>query len=121
MNARRNQVYNALFECKDSVITRLCPDRAISIEELDVELSEKNMPVYLCGDGYNITEKGFKQTTICDVPYRMRLASAYSVALCAINAFNNGEIMSDALLVPIYLRPSQAERERQERLSKEIN
>ena len=116
MNARRNQVYNALFECKDEVITRLCPDRAISIEELDSELADKNMPIYLCGDGYNITEKGFKATKITPVSYRMRLASAYGVALCAIKVHNNGETLSDGSLVPIYLRPSQAERERNERL-----
>lgn len=116
MNARRNQVYNALFECKDSVITRLTPDRALSIDELDGELAEKNMPVFLCGDGYEITEKGFKRTKAWNVPYRMRLASAYSVALCAFDAFNKGEVVSDAALVPIYLRPSQAERERNERL-----
>lgn len=116
MNARRNQVYNALFVCKDSIITRLTPDRAISIEELDNELAEKNMPVYLCGDGYTITEKGFEKTKICNVPYRMRLASAYSVALCALEASNNGATVSDSELVPIYLRPSQAERERNERL-----
>ena len=116
MNARRNQVYNALFECKDSVITRLTPDRAISIEELDSELAEKNMPVYLCGDGYGITEKGFVHTKVCNVPYRMRLASAYGVALCAIEAYNNKDVLNDASLVPIYLRPSQAERERNERL-----
>ena len=116
MNARRNQVYNALFECKDNEIARICPDRAISIEDLDKELADKNMPVYLCGDGYNITEKGFKATKITPVPYRMRLASAYSVALCAIKAYNNGETLNEASLVPIYLRPSQAERERNERL-----
>jgi tRNA threonylcarbamoyladenosine biosynthesis protein TsaB len=116
MNARRNQVYNALFECRDSVITRLCPDRAISIEELDAELAEKNLPVYLCGDGYTITKNGLKQTEICNFPYRMRLASAYSVALCALDSFNKGDVVDDASLVPIYLRPSQAERERNERL-----
>ena len=116
MNARRNQVYNALFECKDSVITRLTPDRALSIDELDAELAEKDMPVFLCGDGYEITEKGFKHTKVRNVPYRMRLANAYGVAICALDAFNKGNVVSDSDLVPIYLRPSQAERERNERL-----
>jgi tRNA threonylcarbamoyladenosine biosynthesis protein TsaB len=32
MNARRNQVYNALFECKNSKLTRLCEDRALLID-----------------------------------------------------------------------------------------
>ena len=88
----------------------------IGIEELDTELAEKNLPVYLCGDGYTITKNGLKQTKICNVPYRMRLASAYSVALCALDSFNKGDVVDDASLVPIYLRPSQAERERNERL-----
>lgn len=116
MNARRNQVYNALFECKDSVITRLSPDRAISIEELDKELANKGLPVYLCGDGYSITEQGFKLTKVSFVPYRLRLASAYGVSLCAYDQYVNGNTVNDAELVPIYLRPSQAERERNERL-----
>ena len=51
MNARRNQVYNALFECKNGEIERLCDDRALSIEELDEELSSMDKPIYLVGDG----------------------------------------------------------------------
>ena len=34
MDARRNQVYNARFQAGGGSLTRLCPDRAISIEEL---------------------------------------------------------------------------------------
>lgn len=116
MNARRNQVYNALFECLDGVIKRLTPDRALSIDELDEELAALNRPIYLCGDGYEITEKGFKKTKIGLVPFRQRLQSGYSVALCALQKIANGDTLTDAELVPIYLRPSQAERERNERL-----
>ena len=116
MNARRNQVYNALFECTDGKLKRLCPDRAISIEELDRELSLVDKPVYLCGDGYSITEIGFKLTKICFVPERQRLQSAYSVARCALEKYISGDTLNDAELVPIYLRPSQAERERNEKL-----
>jgi tRNA threonylcarbamoyladenosine biosynthesis protein TsaB len=116
MNARRNQVYNALFECDNGVITRLCPDRALSIEELDEELSRFESPIYLCGDGYSITEKGFNKTKIELVPDRIRLQSAYSVACCAYDKYVEGDVLSDAELVPVYLRPSQAERERNERL-----
>ena len=116
MNARRNQVYNALFECKDGILTRLCPDRALSIEGLDEELSGEDRPVYLVGDGYSITERGFKKTKVCFVPERMRYQSAYSVACVALDAFEAGKTLTDKELVPIYLRPSQAERERNERL-----
>ncbi len=116
MNARRNQVYNAIYECNNGVITRLCPDRALSIEELDEELADCEKQVYLCGDGYSITEKGFKKTRIHFVPERQRLQNAYSVACCALEKYKMGDTLTDAELVPIYLRPSQAERERNERL-----
>ncbi|MBE6583681.1 MAG: tRNA (adenosine(37)-N6)-threonylcarbamoyltransferase complex dimerization subunit type 1 TsaB [Ruminococcaceae bacterium] len=119
MNARRNQVYNALFESKDGIISRLCPDRAISIEELDNELNDNTLPVYLCGDGYDITVKASKKTRYQYVFERSRHQSAYSVALCAIEKYERGETLGDKELVPIYLRPSQAERERLERINSE--
>ena len=121
MNARRSQVYNALFECEGGNLKRLCDDRALAISELDEELAGKTEPIYLSGDGYEITEKGFKNTKISYVPERQRYQSAYSVAQIALQRYESGEYVDDAALVPIYLRPSQAERERQERLSKESN
>lgn len=116
MNARRNQVYNALFECNNGKITRLCPDRALSIDELDDELSKLGKKVYLSGDGYSITAKGFKKTSVENVPERIRPQSGYSVAQCALEKLNAGEALTDSEIKPIYLRPSQAERERNERL-----
>ena len=117
MNARRNQVYNALFRCKNGVIERLCEDRAISIAELDEELSTCAEPVYLCGDGYDITVKGSSKTEFVFVSPKERLQSAYSVAACAIEKINKGETVSDTVIAPVYLRPSQAERERLEKLN----
>lgn len=116
MNARRSQLYNALFECEGGKLARICPDRAISISELDDELSKSERPIYLCGDGYDITQKGFKKTEICFVPVRYRYQSAYSVAQIAHKKFENNERLTDAELAPIYLRPSQAERERQAKI-----
>ena len=84
--------------------------------KLDAELASFDQPIYLSGDGYTITEKGLKNTKITFVPERQRLQSGYSVAMCAYDKLANGETLSDAELVPIYLRPSQAERERNERL-----
>lgn len=119
MNARRAQVYNALFSCKDGVLTRLCPDRAISISELDAELCSMDQPVYLVGDGYDITLEGFIKTTAKPVPEQLRFQSGYSVGLCGLEAYKRGEATDDASLAVVYLRPSQAERERNERLAKQ--
>ncbi len=119
MNARRNQVYNALFRCENGILTRLCADRALSISELDAELSKLNDPIFLCGDGYDITEEGLKEATVHYVFDRSRIQSAYSVAICAYKKYLRGESVTDSELVPIYLRPSQAERERLERINQE--
>lgn len=119
MNARRAQVYNALFACRDGVMTRLCPDRAISIAELDEELAGMEQPIYLVGDGYDITLRGLTKTAVMPVPDELRYQSGYSVALCALAAYERGQAVDDATLAPVYLRPSQAERERNERLAKE--
>lgn len=116
MNARRSQVYNALFECKGGMLVRICADRAVSISELDDELSQNKSPIYLCGDGYDITQKGFVQTKAYLVPVRYRYQSAYSVAQIALEKFEHNEYLTDVELAPIYLRPSQAERERQAKL-----
>ena len=119
MNARRAQVYNALFSCKDGKMTRLCPDRAISIAELDEELAAMDQPIYLVGDGYDITYEGLQKTTALPVPEELRCQSGYSVALCGLAAYKNGGVTDDTTLAPVYLRPSQAERERNERLAKQ--
>lgn len=119
MNARRAQVYNALFSCENGVLTRLCPDRAIAIADLDAELAAMQQPVYLVGDGYDITVRGFAQTQITPVPEELRVQSGYSVAMCGLAAYERGEATDDTSLAVVYLRPSQAERERNEKLAKQ--
>lgn len=117
INARRMQVYNAIFSCHDGILVRLTPDRAISVEELDAELASYGEKIYLSGDGYDICEKNFKLTHIEYVPDRSRIQSAYSACMCAYDSYRRGEYVSDKDLSPSYLRLSQAERERNERLN----
>ncbi len=114
MNARRKQVYTALFRCRDGVLTRLLPDSAIAITELDELLSSYDEPVYLCGDGYSITEELLTHP-IGFTPERLRHQSSFSVAQVAKAAYDAGVRTTDVEMVPTYLRPSQAERERAER------
>ena len=118
MNARRNQVYNALFRWADGTLIRLTPDRAISIEELQEELVSIGEPVYLSGDGYDITLKGFDRITPEFTPEVLRHQNAYSVARCGLAAYKRGEAKTDLTIAPTYLRPSQAERERNEKEAK---
>lgn len=115
MNARRSQVYNALFRAKNGRLERLCPDRAISLEELRAELSAYDEPIFLSGDGYDMTRAALDGLLLGRVPEELIYQSGYSVAMCALDAYEAGERTTDAELVPTYLRLPQAERERLEK------
>lgn len=114
MNARRKQVYTALFRMRNGEMERLLDDSAIAIAELDEILKTYGEPVWLCGDGYDVTAELLTHP-ICDTPDRLRHQSAYAVAQTAYQAYQNGVRTTDAELFPVYLRLSQAERERAER------
>jgi tRNA threonylcarbamoyladenosine biosynthesis protein TsaB len=117
MDARRNQVYNAIFEIVDGKPRRLTEDRPIALSDLAQELRQLDGPVFLVGDGSFITEKYLKEVGIacCTAPDNLLWQSAWGVAMAAQDKPMGN---SDSLL-PVYLRLSQAERERQERLNKE--
>ena len=115
MNARRSQVYTALFRSDGKTLERVLPDAALSISELDDILAEYKEPIALVGDGYEISEEGLKQTELDFVPETLRLQSALSVATIAFYKYKAGDKTTDAALSVNYLRPSQAERERAER------
>ena len=121
MNARRSQVYTALFRSDGEALTRLMPDSALAISELDELLSKYNEDIALVGDGYEITEKNLKLTSTIFVPYAQRDQSALSVATVAYNSYLQNKTCNDAELSVNYLRPSQAERERAEREAQKNN
>jgi len=115
MNARRSQVYTAIFRSDGEKLERLSDDMAIAVSELDERLAELCEPVYLVGDGIEVSLEGFVKTKPCATPERQRYQSGYSVAMVALSRYAAGERGDDASLNPTYLRLSQAERERLER------
>ena len=122
MNARRNQVYNALFRATGDRLTRLTADRAIAIADLESELASMQVtaaPAHLVGDGCAVTLAGAATPARFRVaPPLLREQNAYSVAVCALRAAREGKTVTDAELTPVYLRPCQAERERLARENK---
>ena len=114
MDARRSQVYNALFYVNQGMLTRQTPDRAIALEDLKKELEKLEKPIFLVGDGsvlcYN-TLKDNVPNLILPPEWRMH-QRAVGVGLAALAQENADD---PAGLAPNYLRLSQAERERMER------
>ena len=115
MNARRKQVYTALFRAKNGKLERLTPDSAIAIAELDEWLRAYDEPVRLVGDGYDITAELLTHPML-PTPIRLRAQSAYSVAQIAKELLATDANFPDTALSPSYLRLSQAERERAEKM-----
>ena len=117
MDARRNQVYTALFRGTENGATRISEDAAISIDELSTILEEyKNEDIYLVGDGYDLVYNSLNgKIPLKATPRELRLQNAASVCRVAKRRFENGETVSDIELSPVYLRLAQAERERLEK------
>lgn len=112
MDARRMQFYNALFECKNGTVTRLCDDRAISIDDLRKELEQYDN-VVIAGDGAKLCYD--------NIGLDVSLADddkIYQNAVCVSKAAQNMETISAKELMPVYLRLSQAERELKLKLQK---
>lgn len=122
MDARRNQLYNAIFEYNNGVMTRLCEDRLIAADELQKELAVTDKPVYFFGDGYAIANK-LDIPQKCATPNAIIYQNAVSVAASALYKYENSKdkgVYTDLALSPKYLRASQAERE-EERKRKETS
>ncbi len=121
MDARRGQVYNALFS-GDGSLTRLSPDRAIALSELLSELEGKR--ALFLGDGVAVHRGEIEERMgerAAFAPANALLNSAASVACAAAEMFEKGETVSYSELVPNYIRLSQAERERKEKLKRETH
>ncbi len=117
MDARRNQVYNALFHAQNGVLTRICQDRAISLEDLCSEIKNLQESVFLVGDGsilcYNTLSEDVNALIL---PSEDRMHQrAKGVGMTAWLAISRGESTDAATLTPNYLRLSQAEREKRAR------
>ncbi len=115
MDARCNQVYNALFDIENGKLTRLCDDRALMCDELIKELetlSQRGKSIVIVGDGTDIfyplclNIKNIKKSHP-----KNRYQNAVGVGLVALEEFENGNTVSSEELLPTYLRLPQATRE----------
>ena len=117
MDARRSQVYNALFYVNHGEIRRIREDRAISLAELGQELKALEGPIFLVGDGSSLTYNtlsGEIPGLVLPPEHRMH-QRATGVALLAVKKQAAGEAGDGNALIPNYLRLSLAERERLEK------
>lgn len=117
MDARRNQFYNALFKLENGKITRLTDDRTVEAEILKDELKQYDSPLILMGDGAELFYSLCGNDEVFSLaPETNRVQRAAGIALKASIDEELIPANPDALQA-IYLRKSQAEREREEKLN----
>ena len=122
MDARRNQVYTGIYKMDKGNLVCLSEQKAVDIHEIIEELEKYDEKVIFLGDGVEVQretiEKEFKKE-YCFAPIHLSKQSAAAVAVLGDIYFNQGKAEDAAEHKPIYLRKSQAEREREERLKKQ--
>ena len=118
MDARRSQVYNALFLAENGTLRRLSPDRAIGLAELLRELQGDGLreieTKVILGDGAELCHRALSEGGVCCrlAPPQLLRQNAVGVALAAARKLAAGESVPAQERAPGYLRLSQAERER---------
>ena len=133
MDARRSQVYTGIYEftpvAGGCMMRPLLKQSAMAFEDLCTRLNELGRPVIFTGDGIPVFAEKMKELLTC--PYetapahmcRQRAASLAALALAylkgEIDSGFEGEVTDADGLTPIYLRLSQAEREKMERGKRE--
>ncbi len=114
MDARRSQVYTAVFQMENGRFSRLTEDMAIAVEELGELLKNHEKVKFLVGDGaalcYNKLNDSVSDLRL--LPEHLRMQRAAGTALLAWEAYQAGQTPSGGDLNPNYLRLSQAEREK---------
>ena len=116
MDARRDEVYNSLFEIKNELPVKITEDRAISAQSLAAECAESGREIFLVGDGAELMRDYLEKAGVPHklAPAPMLMQSAWGVAMAGAELTPYGP----ERLIPEYLRLSQAERERMERMER---
>ena len=118
MDARRNQVYTALYKWEAHHLDRLTEHMAVDIESYLMDLNKKREKIIFLGDGVGVYKEKIKEILgdqAVFAPSFCNLQHASVLAHVATELYEKGQVEDPALFVPIYLRKSQAEREKEER------
>ncbi len=114
LDARREQVYNALFDCKSGEMTRLTEDRALALADLLEELKNFGQKVIFMGDGVFVFEDEIRKVLrnrAFFAPKTTVMNLGGAVAEIGLEKLKSGDTVTYSDLVPSYVRLSQAERD----------
>lgn len=114
MDARRNNVFSAVYKRENESLEIVIEPKAFSIEELVNKLNEINKEVIFVGDGISVQKDYIRNNLRVDfsfAPIYAREQKASSVVGVALEKIKFNKTVLSKDFKPIYLRKSQAERE----------
>jgi tRNA threonylcarbamoyladenosine biosynthesis protein TsaB len=120
MDARRNQVYTGLYEFIDGEFIVVKEQVAVGIEEIAEEINKRNRGVIFLGDGVDVQKETLKdliKVPMAFAPAHLLRQRAGAVGALGLIYLDKGLVESADEHEPEYLRLSQAERERAERIA----
>jgi tRNA threonylcarbamoyladenosine biosynthesis protein TsaB len=113
LDARKSEVYAALFDCSTPLPTARIDDCVLPPERFLELLREKTgSPVLFCGDGavrYRDLITGQLGDQALFAPFPLNTARASNGIILARHAFRSGAALEPSRLLPTYLRASEAE------------
>ena len=119
MDARRSQVYTGIYRMSGSRMECLLEQCAVDILDIAAKVNELNENVVFLGDGVPVHRAVLEEKIKVSyqfAPLHLNRQSAASVAALGMIYMEEGKIEDAKDHKPIYLRQSQAERERAKRL-----
>ena len=121
MDARRGQVYTGIFEFDGNELVVLEDQTAVSIEELGAKLAVYDREIVFLGDGVPVFRKSLEEDIMAGkkisfAPAHLNRQRAAAVGSLGIRYYKEGRLETAGEHQPDYLRVSQAERERKERM-----
>ena len=124
MDARRNQVYTGIYQMDGDKLQVLEAQMAVEIDELAKKLCTYGKPVIFLGDGVPVHKDRLEKELMTNydiafAPAHMNQQRAAAVGMLGIQYYKEGKTETAMEHKPDYLRVSQAEREREERLKAE--
>ncbi len=117
MDARRGEVYNAVYRFIEGKLEEVRPMRALPVEELLADIQSIGEQTVFLGDGLPVFRDRIKEVLAENALFAPQNVNAQRASSVAVSAVNK-ECVNYIKLAPVYLRKSQAEREREEREKK---
>ncbi|NLY48472.1 MAG: tRNA (adenosine(37)-N6)-threonylcarbamoyltransferase complex dimerization subunit type 1 TsaB [Clostridiales bacterium] len=115
MDARRNQVYTGLYEFEGGDFVVVSPQKAVSMDEIIDEINGIGKEAIFLGDAVPIQKDRIAERIKVNysfAPLHLNRQRAGAAAALGIMKYKAGQFETAAEHQPVYLRVSQAERER---------